>query len=55
MGYAGFLSVPPILGVVGHTFGLSATLALVAAMGVIVLVLAAAIRTGADRPARATK
>ena len=40
MGYAGFLSVPPILGFIGHAFGLSATLALVAAMGVMVLFLA---------------
>ena len=32
MGYAGFLSVPPILGFVAHPFGLSASLALVALM-----------------------
>jgi MFS family permease len=43
MGYAGFLSVPPVLGFVGHTFGLSATLALVALMAVAVVAIAAAI------------
>jgi MFS family permease len=39
MGYAGFLSVPPILGFVGHAFGLTVMLALVALMGVMVLAL----------------
>ncbi len=43
MGYAGFLSVPPVLGLVGHVFGLSATLALVAVMGLAVLALAATV------------
>ena len=43
MGYAGFLSVPPILGFVGHAFGLSVTLTLVALMGVAVLTLASAV------------
>ncbi len=45
MGYAGFLTVPPILGFVGHAFGLSATLTLVALMGVAVLTLASAVNT----------
>ena len=45
MGYAGFLSVPPILGFVGHAFGLSVTLALVALMGVAVVALASAATT----------
>ena len=36
MGYAGFLSVPPILGFVGHAFDLSIMLTLVALMGVMV-------------------
>ena len=42
MGYAGFLSIPPILGFVGHTFGLTATLALVALMGIAVGLIAEA-------------
>ena len=45
MGYAGFLTVPPILGFVGHAFGLSATLTLVALMGIAVLTLASAVNT----------
>ena len=43
MGYAGFLAVPPILGFVGHSFGLSAMLTLVVLMGVAVVALASAI------------
>jgi MFS family permease len=43
MGYAGFLSVPPILGFVGHAFGLSIMLTLVALMGVAAMAIAAAI------------
>ncbi len=55
MGYAGFLSVPPILGFVGHTFGLSTTLALVALMGVAVAGARRGDHRGADRHARTTK
>ena len=40
MGYAGFLSVPPILGFVAHTFSLSATVALAGLMGAAVAVIA---------------
>jgi MFS family permease len=43
MGYAGFLSVPPILGFVGHTFNLSVMLWLVALMGIAVVAIAEAI------------
>jgi MFS family permease len=43
MGYAGFLSVPPILGFVGHALGLSIMLTLVALMGVAAMAIAAAI------------
>ncbi len=44
MGYAGFLTMPPILGFVAQTYGLSASLAIVAAMGVAIAVIAAARR-----------
>jgi MFS family permease len=42
MGYAGFLSVPPILGFVGHAFGLTTSMALVAVMGAAVALIAIA-------------
>ena len=41
MGYAGFLIMPPILGFVGRTFGLSASLTIVALMGAAIAGVAA--------------
>ena len=37
MGYAGFLTMPPILGFIAHAFGLSTMLALAALMGLIIV------------------
>lgn len=41
MGYMGFLSVPPILGFIGHAYGLTTTLVVVALMGVATAAVAA--------------
>lgn len=43
MAYIGFLSTPPILGFVAHTFGLSASMAVVALMSAVVTLIAATI------------
>jgi hypothetical protein len=42
MGYVGFLATPPVLGLVAHTFGLSASMAVVALMSAAVALIAAA-------------
>ena len=42
MGYVGFLATPPVLGFVAHTFGLSASMAVVALMSAAVALIAAA-------------
>ncbi len=44
LGYAGFLVFPPVIGFVARSFGLSAALILVAAMGLTVAAMAAQVR-----------
>lgn len=39
MGYAGFLVIPPVLGFVAQSFGLSTALSLVAIMGIVIVAL----------------